>query len=49
MLLDNYLSVLFGITQDFAPTLCFYDVTHGKEKCGQDGSYYNEEEVNRDC
>ncbi|XP_028513457.1 protein ZGRF1 [Exaiptasia diaphana] len=30
---------------EFAPTLCFYDVTKGKEKCGQDGSYYNEEEA----
>ncbi|XP_048590276.1 uncharacterized protein LOC116608366 isoform X2 [Nematostella vectensis] len=30
---------------DFAPTLCFYNVSRGQEKHGQDGSYYNEEEA----
>ncbi|EDO29954.1 predicted protein, partial [Nematostella vectensis] len=30
---------------DFAATLCFYNVSRGQEKHGQDGSYYNEEEA----
>lgn len=30
---------------DLVPTLCFYNVGKGKEKCGRDGSYYNEEEA----
>ncbi|KAL9961786.1 hypothetical protein ACROYT_G030806 [Oculina patagonica] len=30
---------------DLVPTLCFYNVAKGKEKCGRDGSYYNEEEA----
>ncbi|KAJ7369746.1 Protein zgrf1 [Desmophyllum pertusum] len=30
---------------DVVPTLCFYNVAKGKEKCGRDGSYYNEEEA----
>ncbi|XP_031561752.1 protein ZGRF1-like isoform X2 [Actinia tenebrosa] len=29
----------------FSPTLCFYDVSRGQEKCGRDGSYYNEQEA----
>jgi len=30
---------------NLVPTLCFYNVARGKEKCGSDESYYNEEEA----
>ena len=35
--------------QEVVPTLCFYNVARGKEKCGRDGSYYNDEEVQESC
>ena len=35
--------------QEIVPTLCFYNVARGKEKCGRDGSYYNDEEVQESC
>ena len=35
--------------QEIVPTLCFYNVARGKEKCGRDGSYYNNEEVQESC
>ena len=31
--------------QENLPTLCFYNVSKGKERAGSDGSYYNDEEV----
>lgn len=30
---------------DFLPTLCFYNVSKGKEECSQDGSYFNKNEA----
>ena len=35
--------------QEIVPTLCFYNVARGKEKCGRDGSFYNDEEVQESC
>ena len=39
--------VCFSFTslQDFVPTLCFYNVSNGREECSQDGSYFNSAEV----
>ncbi|CAB4015111.1 ZGRF1 isoform X2 [Paramuricea clavata] len=30
---------------DFVPTLCFYNVSNGREECSQDGSYFNSAEA----
>ena len=38
-------SLFLMFQKDIVPTLCFYNVTRGREKCGSDGSYFNEEEV----
>lgn len=39
------LELIFPILQDWLNPVCFYNVSKGKEKCGADGSFYNEEEV----
>ncbi|RMX43744.1 hypothetical protein pdam_00023690 [Pocillopora damicornis] len=43
-LLDGVTSEDRSPIVEVVPTLCFYNVARGKEKCGRDGSYYNDEE-----
>ncbi|XP_022807075.1 protein ZGRF1-like [Stylophora pistillata] len=44
-LLDGVMAEDRSPIVDIVPTLCFYNVARGKEKCGRDGSYYNDEEA----
>ncbi|XP_027046815.1 protein ZGRF1-like [Pocillopora damicornis] len=44
-LLDGVTSEDRSPIVEVVPTLCFYNVARGKEKCGRDGSYYNDEEA----
>ena len=44
-LCSNPCLYLFLHYKDWLNPVCFYNVSKGKEKCGADGSFYNQEEV----